>query len=105
MKPSLLIAIGFGLLGGFACTREASDFAVLEANARTIQKGDSLDDVLKRMGDPDDRLEKPNPPGVALFYEGQGSSKISLMFLDGKFTDGAIESNGKFTRLPIPTRP
>ncbi len=105
MKPRLLIVVGASILGGLACTREASDFAELEANARTIQQGDSLDDVLKRLGDPDDRLEKPSPPGVALFYEGPESSKISLMFLDGKFIDGAIESNGKFTRLPIPPRP
>lgn len=97
--------IGLALLAGLACTRSASEFAVLEAKALTIREGDTLEQVLSDLGDPSTRLEKSSPPGVAIFYEGPNEGRINLVFKDGRFAYGALESNGKFTRLPVAPRP
>lgn len=105
LRTTYAALIGFALLAGLACTRGASEFAVLESKALTIREGDTLEQVLSELGDPNTRLEKSSPPGIAIFYEGPNEGRINLVFKDRRFAYGSIESNGKFTRLPVAPRP
>ena len=88
-----------------SCTSGSERFALLEAQARKLRKGDRLDQVLKQLGNPDSRVDKANPPTVGIFYRGPNEGRIHLVFGDDKFSYGAIENNGKLTRLPLPETP